>query len=56
MFLDEPTFGQDPQSWRDVVSVLDDYLSSGGSIVVATHDNELVRALADNVIELGGST
>lgn len=54
VFLDEPTFGQDPQSWRDVVSVLDDYLSSGGAVVMATHDHELVRALADDVIELGG--
>lgn len=53
IFLDEPTFGQDPQSWRDVVAVLDDYLSAGGAVVMVTHDHELVRALADDVIELG---
>ena len=53
LFIDEPTFGQDSQSWRDVVAVLGDFVDGGGAVVVATHDTLLIDALADTVIRLG---
>lgn len=53
LFVDEPTFGQDSQSWRDVVAVLEEFLDGGGAVVVATHDTLLIEALADTVIQLG---
>lgn len=53
LFLDEPTFGQDAISWLDLVERLRDFLAGRGSIVLATHDQRLVDALAHRVIEIG---
>jgi energy-coupling factor transport system ATP-binding protein len=53
LLLDEPTFGQDAHSWHDLLDRLRDYLSAGGSIVFASHDQLLVRSLANRVISLG---
>lgn len=52
LFLDEPTFGQDATTWRELVGLLRELVDSGSSIVTVTHDAELVRALADRVFEL----
>lgn len=53
LFLDEPSFGQDANSWLDLIDRLRDYLAGRGAIVVATHDRRLIDALAHVVIELG---
>lgn len=47
LFLDEPTFGQDATTWRELVGLLGELVDSGSSIVTVTHDEELVRALSD---------
>ena len=52
LFLDEPTFGQDANSWLDLIERLRDFLAGRGTIVVATHDANLVAALAHRVINL----
>jgi energy-coupling factor transport system ATP-binding protein len=53
LLLDEPSFGQDAHSWHDLLDRLRDYLDEGGSIVLASHDQLLVRSLAHRVIHLG---
>ena len=53
LLLDEPSFGQDAHSWHDLLDRLRDYLDAGGSIVLASHDQLLVRSLAHRVIHLG---
>lgn len=45
LVLDEPTFGQDPQTWEAVVDLLIEQVRQGRCVVVVTHDEALVRAL-----------
>lgn len=52
LILDEPTFGQDANSWRAIVELLLARLAAGTSIVVITHDEELVTALGARRITL----
>lgn len=53
LLLDEPSFGQDAHSWHDLLDRLRDFLDAGGAIVLASHDQLLVRSLAHRVIHLG---
>ncbi len=46
LLLDEPTFGQDSRTWRELVSLLSGLLDEGGAVVAVTHDTEFVAALA----------
>jgi energy-coupling factor transporter ATP-binding protein EcfA2 len=41
ILLDEPTVGQDPDSWAAVVGWLVNAAAAGAAVVVATHDDEL---------------
>jgi energy-coupling factor transport system ATP-binding protein len=52
LFLDEPTFGQDATTWRELVGLLRELVDMGNCVVTVTHDSELVRALADREFEL----
>jgi energy-coupling factor transport system ATP-binding protein len=52
LVLDEPTFGQDAQTWRELVTLLAERRAAGCAVVVVTHDADLVRALAADRIEL----
>ncbi|ROQ38350.1 energy-coupling factor transport system ATP-binding protein [Frondihabitans sp. PhB188] len=54
--LDEPTFGQDARTWRELVALCAELLDTGSGIVAVTHDAEFVDALADEVLELGGAS
>lgn len=54
LFLDEPSFGQDANSWLDLIDRLRDFLEGRGAIVVASHDHRLVESLAHRVIRIGG--
>jgi len=51
--VDEPTFGQDPGTWAELVDLLGQERASGCGIVAVTHDETLVQALADDVLRLG---
>lgn len=53
LLLDEPSFGQDAHSWHDLLDRMRDFLDEGGAIVLASHDQLLVRSLAHRVIHLG---
>ncbi len=49
LFLDEPTTGLDPQSRRQLWSVLHRFRESGGSILLTTHYMDEAQALCDRV-------
>lgn len=53
LVLDEPTFGQDARTWAELVGLLGDLLARGTGLVTATHDEELVAALAGDVWRVG---
>src|SRR5207245_9488866 len=52
LVLDEPTFGQDTQTWRELVALLAEQRAAGCAVAVATHDAELVDVLADDRLAL----
>jgi energy-coupling factor transport system ATP-binding protein len=52
LVLDEPTFGQDAQTWRELVTLLAERRAAGCAVAVVTHDADLVRALADERLDL----
>lgn len=52
LILDEPTFGQDRNTWMQMVELIQGLRSDGVSIIVVTHDRELVTALGARVVEL----
>ncbi|WP_460794163.1 ABC transporter ATP-binding protein [Marisediminicola antarctica] len=52
LVLDEPTFGQDARTWRELVAFLAELLDAGSGVVAVTHDTRLVDALADDELRL----
>jgi len=52
LVLDEPSFGQDAVTWGELVGLLADVRDGGSAVVCATHDEELVQALAAERREL----
>ena len=52
LVLDEPTFGQDSRTWRELVALLAELLDEGSAVVAVTHDADFVAALADNEYRL----
>ena len=52
LILDEPTFGQDHKTWLQIISLIASLRSEGVSIIVVTHDRELVEALGARLVEL----
>lgn len=55
VILDEPTFGQDAQSWVALVDLIEEAAQSGRAVVAITHDTNLVNALASKEIRLNES-
>lgn len=53
--LDEPTFGQDSRTWAELVLLLRGLRRSGHTLVVITHDEDLVAALGAVRVTLGSS-
>lgn len=53
LVLDEPTFGQDARTWAELVDLLADLLDHGTALLVASHDEQLVGVLADDVHPVG---
>lgn len=52
LLLDEPTFGLDEDQARAVVGLVADLAARGTAVAFATHDLELARGLADQVLVL----
>jgi energy-coupling factor transport system ATP-binding protein len=55
LMLDEPTFGQDARTWREIAGLLDGLRAEGTALAFVTHDRELVAALADAEFEVGAA-
>ncbi|SDH95663.1 ABC transporter ATP-binding protein [Agrococcus jejuensis] len=43
--LDEPTFGQDRRTWRELVTLMADLVADGAALLSVTHDADVVRVL-----------
>jgi energy-coupling factor transport system ATP-binding protein len=54
LLLDEPTRGLDPDSKERLARFLRSHAAGGGTVLFATHDVELVAALATRVVMLAG--
>ncbi|MCU1668628.1 MAG: HMP/thiamine import ATP-binding protein [Blastococcus sp.] len=52
LVLDEPTFGQDAETWRELVTLLAEQRAQGCAVAVVTHDTDLVDVLADDRLAL----
>ena len=52
MILDEPTSGLDGRNMRIIADVLREYASSGGTVLLITHDLELLSLVADFRLEI----
>ena len=53
LILDEPTSGLDGQNMRLIAERLKSEARSGRTILVITHDRELIESCCDNVVEVG---
>lgn len=52
LILDEPTFGQDPGTFRELVLMLRELTDTGVTVVSVTHDPDFIAALGDHRVEL----
>jgi energy-coupling factor transport system ATP-binding protein len=52
LVLDEPTFGQDRRTWAELVELIADLRDEGRGVVLVTHDDALVTAVADRRFRL----
>lgn len=50
LVLDEPTFGQDLRTWRELVDLLDEIRTAGVGVLAVTHDAPFAAALADRTL------
>lgn len=52
LVLDEPTFGQDRNTWVTLVLLLKRVAQAGSTVIVVTHDVRLIEALEARVVHL----
>ena len=52
LLLDEPTSALDPELEKEVISVIKDLARAGTTMLIVTHDMQLARDIADQVIFL----
>ena len=55
LVLDEPTFGQDANTWAELASFLSELLDAGTAVVAVTHDAEFTAALGGMELRLAPS-
>jgi len=53
LVLDEPTFGQDANTWAELASFLSELLDAGAAVVSVTHDEEFTAVLGGTELRLG---
>ncbi|WP_085507817.1 ABC transporter ATP-binding protein [Thalassobacillus devorans] len=56
LVLDEPTFGQDEHSAQEIITLLQQRQQEGATLVMVTHDMELVDQHADRVLVMENGT
>ncbi|OYO16584.1 ABC transporter ATP-binding protein [Enemella dayhoffiae] len=54
IFLDEPTFGQDRNSWIDLVRLVAGMLAEDRAVVSVTHDDAFIELLGQRRVHLAG--
>jgi len=52
LVLDEPTFGQDARTWRELLDLLAGLRDGGAAVLAVTHDEAFAGALADRTLVL----
>jgi energy-coupling factor transporter ATP-binding protein EcfA2 len=52
LVLDEPTFGQDANTWAELASFLSELLDAGTAVVSVTHDQEFTHVLGGTELKL----
>lgn len=52
LVLDEPTFGQDANTWAELASFLSELLDAGAAVVSVTHDQEFTAVLGGAELSL----
>ena len=52
LVLDEPTFGQDANTWRELARLIVGLRDEGVGILTVTHDEAFVEAVADRRLEI----
>jgi energy-coupling factor transport system ATP-binding protein len=52
LLLDEPTFGQDSRTWRELVALVAELLDEGTAAAASTHDDLFIAALATDELDL----
>lgn len=56
LLLDEPTFGQDANTWRVLVDLLREELAAGKTIAAVTHDTAFSEALSARIYRVGAES
>jgi energy-coupling factor transporter ATP-binding protein EcfA2 len=56
LILDEPTFGQDANTWAELVALLAELIQGGTCVVSVTHDGEYTAALGSRVVSVDGTS
>lgn len=56
LFLDEPTYGQDFENRQELMKDMEKLLERGITIVMITHDLQLVKQYATRVVEIKNGT
>lgn len=52
LVLDEPTFGQDRTTWRELATMIAEHVDAGGAAVSVTHDAQYIAQLGDTRLVL----
>ena len=55
LVLDEPTFGQDPVTWMELVGLLAEARDAGTALCLISHDARLVAGFADRELRLASA-
>lgn len=56
LILDEPTFGQDAHTFRELLCLLREHVDAGGTVLAVTHDAAFLRGLQARELELSRDT
>lgn len=54
LILDEPTFGQDANTWAELIALLAELIHAGTCVVSVTHDREYTAALGSRTVSVDG--
>ena len=52
LVLDEPSYGQDRATWAELARLIAERRDGGDAVCIATHDDDLVDAIADRAVAL----